>query len=240
MSAALTAAELEQARAHLAHAGPEQVLAWVEERFGDKAALASSFSVEDMVLIHLASLHAPRLRIFTLDTGRLPPETYEVLEVVRSRYRVEVETFFPEAGEVEALTRAKGHFSFRRGLEERHECCAIRKLKPLERALAGRAAWVTGLRREQSPTRTGVEVVEVDSQHGGLAKVSPLASWSEQQVWAYVAEHGLPYNALHDRGYRSIGCAPCTRALKPYEDVRAGRWWWEQPENKECGLHARR
>lgn len=223
----------------LASAPAHEVLAWVERRFGAKAAIASSFGVEDVVLIDLAARHAPSLRVFTLDTGRLHPETYDVMEVVRRRYGLSLETYFPDRTAVEALEREKGYFSFRQSIDERKACCGIRKVEPLNRALAGRGAWVTGLRREQSPTRTGVDPVELDAAHGGIAKVNPLASWSQGEVWAYVRENGLPYNALHDRGFPSIGCAPCTRAIKPFEDVRAGRWWWESPEHRECGLHAR-
>lgn len=239
MSAGYSEHEHRAVAAQLAGASTPEVLAWVEQRFGSRAAIASSFGVEDVVLIDLAARHAPSLKVFTLDTGRLHPETYEVMEAVRRRYRLELETYFPDRATVEALEREKGYFSFRQSVEERKACCAIRKVEPLNRALAGRGAWVTGLRREQSLTRTGVDLVEVDAAHGGLAKVNPLASWTQEEVWAYVREHGLPYNALHDRGFPSIGCAPCTRAIKPYEDVRAGRWWWESPEHKECGLHAR-
>jgi len=221
----------------LAGAPAEEVLAWADAEFGERAAIASSFGVEDVVLIDLAALHAPRIGIFTLDTGRLPPETYEVIEEVRRRYRAEVASFFPEARAVEQLEREKGFFSFRRSVEERKECCAIRKLEPLQRALSGKLAWLTGLRREQSPTRSAVEVIEIDAAHGGIVKLNPLAAWTEAQVWRYAREHDLPVNALHARGYPSIGCAPCTRAVAPGEDVRAGRWWWESPEHKECGLH---
>jgi phosphoadenosine phosphosulfate reductase len=231
-----TPAPLDEARA-LKDAPVEEVLAWVERRFGARAALASSFGVEDMVLIDLARKHAPSLRVFTLDTGRLPPETYELIEVTRNRYGIAVETFFPERTRVEALESTLGYFSFRKNLEARKECCAIRKVEPLRRALAGREAWVTGLRREQSITRTAVEIAEVDAEHGGLLKLNPLAAWTRQDVWAYVKANAVPYNALHDRGYPSIGCAPCTRAVKPYEDERAGRWWWEAREHSECGLH---
>jgi phosphoadenosine phosphosulfate reductase len=227
---------LDEARA-LKDAPVEQTLAWMERRFGARAALASSFGVEDMVLIDLARRHAPSLRVFTLDTGRLPPETYDLIEVVRNRYGVAVESFFPERERVEALESTQGYFSFRKSLEARKECCAIRKVEPLRRALVGREAWVTGLRREQSVTRTDVELVEVDTSHGGLLKLNPLAAWTQREVWAYIQAHGVPYNALHDRGYPSIGCAPCTRAVKPYEDARAGRWWWESREHSECGLH---
>lgn len=224
----------------LRNAPAEQILAWVEHRFGARAALASSFGAEDMVLIDLARQHAPSLRVFTLDTGRLPPETYDLIETLRRRYGLGVETFFPEREQVETLESTQGYFSFRESITARKACCAIRKVDPLRRALTGRSAWLTGLRREQSITRTAVEVLELDGEHGGLAKLNPLAGWSTQEVWAYIRDKGVPYNVLHDRGYPSIGCAPCTRAVKPYEDARAGRWWWESPENRECGLHVRR
>jgi phosphoadenosine phosphosulfate reductase len=233
-------AELDDARRALSAASAEEVLAWAAGRFGDRAAVASSFGVEDVVLVDLASRAAPRLRIFTLDTGRLPPETYETMEAVRERYGIAIETWFPDRAAVERLEREKGFFSFRRGVAERKECCAIRKVEPLARALAGRSAWVTGLRREQSVTRAAVDVVEIDAANGGILKLNPLASWTEAQVWEYAREHRVPVNALHARGYPSIGCAPCTRAVLPGEDVRAGRWWWESPEHKECGLHQRR
>lgn len=233
-----TAAEALRDEARALHAAPvEELLAWIESRFGARAALASSFGVEDMVLIDLARRHAPSLRVFTLDTGRLPSETYDLMEVVRHRYGVTVESFFPERERVEALESTQGYFSFRKSLEARRECCAIRKVEPLRRALAGREAWVTGLRREQSVTRTAVEVAELDASHGGLLKLNPLAAWTQREVWAYIKAHAVPYNALHDKGYPSIGCAPCTRAVKPYEDERAGRWWWESREHSECGLH---
>jgi phosphoadenosine phosphosulfate reductase len=235
----VSAEELRVASEELRDAPAEVVLAWIERRFGARAAIASSFGVEDMVLIDLARTHAPSVRLFTLDTGRLPPETYELMDVVRRRYGLEIETFFPERERVEALQSAKGYFSFKESIEARKECCGIRKVEPLRRALAGREAWVTGLRREQSVTRTEVQVVERDATHG-LLKVNPLVRWNSREVWTYVKERGVPYNVLHDRGYPSIGCAPCTRAVKPYEDERAGRWWWESAENRECGLHVRR
>jgi phosphoadenosine phosphosulfate reductase len=231
--------EFDRTARELSSASAEDILTWAERQFGARAAIASSFGAEDVVLIDLARKHAPSLRLFTLDTGRLPPETYELIETIRKRYGLEVETFFPQRERVEALESAQGYFSFRKSIEARKECCAIRKVEPLGRALAGRSAWVTGLRREQSVTRTGVEVLERDADHGGLLKLNPLAGWSSRQVWAYIRENGVPYNVLHDRGYPSIGCAPCTRAVKPYEDERAGRWWWESAENRECGLHVR-
>ena len=231
--------ELAREGARLAAAPASEVLAWAEARFGAGAAIASSFAVEDVVLIDLAARHAPSLRIFTLDTGRLPPETYVVMEAVRRRYGARSEAYFPERAPVEALLREKGFFSFRQSIDARKECCFIRKVEPLGRALAGRAAWATGLRREQSVTRTLVEVLERDAGHGGIAKLNPLAAWTEAEVWGYAHKHRLPINALHGRGFPSIGCAPCTRAVAPGEDARAGRWWWESPEHKECGLHVR-
>jgi len=235
----LSPEELAEAHARLAGAPAEAVLAWAESRFGAAAAIASSFGVEDVVLIDLAVRHAPRMRVFALDTGRLHPETYEVMEEVRRRYGVRIESYFRERASVEALVREKGLFSFRLSVAERKECCAIRKVEPLRRALQGRAAWVTGLRREQSVTRADVEVLEMDEAHGGIAKLNPLAAWSEAQVWEYARAHRVPTNVLHARGFPSIGCAPCTRAIAPGEDPRAGRWWWEAPEHKECGLHLR-
>ncbi|WP_375765753.1 phosphoadenylyl-sulfate reductase [Archangium gephyra] len=239
LSLALSQEELSATTQELLEAPAEVVLAWVERRFGARAAIASSFGAEDMVLIDLARTHAPSVRVFTLDTGRLPPETYELMDVARRRYGLEIETFFPERARVESLESTKGYFSFKQSIEARKECCGIRKVEPLRRALAGREAWVTGLRREQSVTRTEVQTVAADAEHG-LIKVNPLVRWSGKDVWAYIKANGVPYNALHDRGYPSIGCAPCTRAVKPYEDERAGRWWWESPENRECGLHVRR
>jgi len=237
MSPSMSPEEAQREGVRLASATAVETLAWAESRFGAGAVIASSFAVEDVVLIDLALKHAPSLRVFTLDTGRLPPETYEVMEELRRQRGLVVETYFPEREAVELMVREKGHFSFRRSIEDRKECCGIRKVEPLQRALAGRAAWVTGLRREQSVTRTAVEVLELDAAHGGIAKLNPLAAWTEAQVWSYAREHGLPVNALHARGYPSIGCVPCTRAIAPGEDARAGRWWWESAEHKECGLH---
>lgn len=216
---------------------PQEALEWVEREFGAKAAIASSFGLEDVVLIALARKHAPSVKVFTLDTGRLPAETYELMERIRVKYDVEIETFFPDTAAVQRLVTAKGTFSFRDSLENRKECCGIRKVEPLKRALAGRAAWITGLRREQSETRADVAVKEQDAAHGGIWKVNPLAEWTEAQLWDFVKANKVPVNALHAQGYPSIGCAPCTRAVKPGEGIRAGRWWWESPDHKECGIH---
>lgn len=232
-------AALAEARGELCEATAEQILAWVERTFGAAAAIASSFGVEDMVLVDLASRFAPSVRLFTLDTGRLHPETYDAMEAVRLRYGLQVESCLPERAAVEELERTQGFFSFRGSVPARKECCAIRKVEPLGRALSGRGAWLTGLRREQSVTRTEIEILERDPAHGGIVKLNPLASWTEAQVWAHVRAHDVPFNALHDEGFPSIGCAPCTRAVQPGENARAGRWWWESPEHKECGLHLR-
>lgn len=219
---------------------PRAVLARALEVYHPQIALASSFSIEDAVVLDLLMELRPDARVFAIDTGRLPPETYECAEALRRRYGVHIEWYFPKHEAVEALVRQKGLFSFRESVENRKECCGIRKVEPLERALSGLRAWITGLRREQSVTRAGLEVVERDDAHGGILKINPLAAWTLDDVWAYVRRKNIPYNRLYDAGYASIGCAPCTRAIAPGEDPRAGRWWWERPEHKECGLHVSR
>ena len=230
--------EIEEASRRLRQAPPAAVVAWALKRFGDHLSIASSFSVEDCVVIDMAMKAAPAdVRVFALDTGRLPDETYLTAERVRMKYSIEIAWYFPDRVRVENLITTKGLYSFRDSLDERHECCGIRKVEPLGRALADRAAWMTGLRNEQSVTRTDTPEVEVDRSHGGIAKVNPLVRWTMEEVRAYAKQHAVPVHPLHDRGYPSIGCAPCTRAIKPGEHPRAGRWWWEDPENKECGLH---
>lgn len=216
---------------------PREILAAGLTAASGPVKLASSFSVEDVVVIDLICRYHLPIGIFALDTGRLNEETFEVAETVSQRYGVPIEWHFPERDAVERLERDKGLFSFRESLENRHECCRIRKVEPLQRALKGLGGWVTGLRREQSVTRTGVAPLEVDHAHGGIVKINPLVFWSEQQVWDYANERRIPINRLHKRGYPSIGCAPCTRAIEPGEHPRAGRWWWEDPTHKECGLH---
>lgn len=201
--------------------------------------LATSFSVEDIVVIDLIHRYQLPIGLFALDTGRLNEETYEVADAVADRYGVKIDWYFPQAAAVEALERGKGLFSFRESLENRHECCQVRKLEPLSRALAALAGWVTGLRREQSVTRSGIAAIEVDADHGNIVKINPLLDWSEADLWDYANHERLPVNRLHRQGYPSIGCAPCTRAIHPGEDTRAGRWWWENAEHKECGLHRR-
>jgi phosphoadenosine phosphosulfate reductase len=205
-------------------------------KFGQKVALASSFGAEDMVLIDMLMRIDPHARIVTLDTGRLPQETYNVMDATRDRYGARIEVFFPQAEDVQSMVAERGVNLFYHSVELRKLCCGVRKMEPLKRALSGLDAWMTGLRREQSVTRTAVHKMEWDESNQ-LIKVNPLADWTAEDVWAYISEHNIPYNALHDRGYPSIGCGPCTRAVQPGEHERAGRWWWEHPETKECGLH---
>jgi len=202
------------------------------------ATFSSSLGAEDMVVLDLIQRHALPISTFTLDTGRLPEETYALLQRVEERYGACVEVFFPDAQSVQKLVAANGINGFYDSVDKRKACCGVRKLEPLGRALAGKRAWVTGLRAQQSVTRSGLAPRETDAERG-LEKFNQLADWSEADVWAYIRANDVPYNELHDRFYPSIGCAPCTRAITPGEDLRAGRWWWENPENKECGLHVK-
>lgn len=216
---------------------PKAVLARALELYHPAITLASSFSIEDAAIIDMLMKIRKDARVFALDTGRLNPETYECAEQLRRRYKVNIEWFFPRHDAVENLERSKGLFSFKESVENRKECCGIRKVEPLNRALSGMKAWITGLRREQSVTRTELQVVEIDESHGGIVKINPLAAWTLEDAWNYTRENRVPYNSLYDINYTSIGCAPCTRAIQPGEDQRAGRWWWENPDHKECGLH---
>jgi len=229
--------ELDEAVARLRSAAPEAVLAWALERWKGRIAVASSFSIEDCVVIDIAHAIDPAVRVFALDTGRLPEETYQTADRVRDKYGITIEWYFPAREAVEALERKKGLFSFMESLDNRHECCGIRKVEPLGRALAALDGWITGLRREQSVTRTDVGEIELDAGHGGIAKVNPIIGLTEAQLWAYADQRRVPVHPLHKRGYPSIGCAPCTRAVEPGEHPRSGRWWWENPDSKECGLH---
>ncbi|MFQ5519958.1 MAG: phosphoadenylyl-sulfate reductase [Candidatus Methylomirabilia bacterium] len=216
----------------------QETLSWALAEFHPRIALAASFGAEDVVIIDMLMELDPKVRVFTLDTGRLPAETYGLVEAIRERYGLAAEVYFPQAETVEAMVREHGVNLFYKSMENRKLCCGVRKVEPLGRALAGLDAWITGLRREQGVTRTLVRKVEVDPDSGRIVKVNPLADWTWDQVWAYIRARNVPYNALHDRGYPSIGCAPCTRAVKPGEDLRAGRWWWERnTAAKECGLH---
>ena len=203
------------------------------------AVFANSLGAEDMVIADLLARYDIAIEQFSLDTGRLPAETYALMQQTAEAYPTKpIKLFFPKAESVEHYVNTQGINAFYQSIELRKECCRIRKLEPLARALAGKKAWVTGLRSAQSTTRTDMQEEEWDAGNG-LAKFNPLLAWTEKDVWAYIKAYAVPYNALHDQHYPSIGCAPCTRAIAMGEDVRAGRWWWENPENKECGLHAK-
>lgn len=203
----------------------------------ERVALSASFGPEDIVILDLLTEIVQRPRVFTLDTGRLPEETYALIERVRERFEIDVEVFAPDAEQVETMVAERGPNLFYRSLDDRHRCCDVRKVLPLRRALATVDGWITGLRRDQTGTRARTPKIGLDLEHGLIWKVAPLADWTEAQVWTHIRERDLPYNALHDRGYPSIGCAPCTRAIEPGEDPRAGRWWWESDGPRECGLH---
>lgn len=211
------------------------LLAKIQQEYAP-AVFASSFGAEDMVLTDLIARYYPSISIFTLDTGRLPQETYDLMQAVRDRYGLSIQVYFPDAAEVECYVAQNGPNGFYQSVELRKRCCHIRKVEPLRRALAGKRAWITGMRREQAVTRDSLAVAVFDVENN-MQKFNPLCEWSNVEVWAYLKQHDVPYNKLHDRFYPSIGCAPCTRAISPGEDVRSGRWWWENPESKECGLH---
>jgi phosphoadenosine phosphosulfate reductase len=202
-------------------------------------ALASSFGVEDMVLTDAIARKGYGIGIFTLDTGRLPEETHKLMQETNERYGISVAVYFPKSESVERYYADHGANAFYRSLELRKACCHMRKVEPLSRALAGKKAWITGIRRDQAASRRELQELEFDADHG-IHKFNPLIEWTAADVWAYIKRFEVPYNALHDRGYPSIGCAPCTRAITVGEDPRAGRWWWEQGETKECGLHERK
>ncbi len=245
----------------------EEIIKWAIKEFQNTVALSSSNKDEDVVLIDMLIKafnelqtmdYEPQIlqpRIFTLDTGRLPEETYEVMEKIRQRYGINFEVYFPNTTEVEEMERKYGPNLFYESVEMRQLCCKVRKVEPLNRALENLDAWICGLRRGQSITRANIKKVEYEQRISKkfqtmtnelqttsletrmIVKINPLADWTEEDVWRYVKENNVPYNALHDKNYPSIGCAPCTRAIKPGEDIRSGRWWWEAPEKKECGLH---
>lgn len=217
------------------------LLVWAHETFGDRLAVATSFQAEGVVILDLLHELGLSARVLTVDTGRLPEETLELIDRVRSRYRLEVEIVYPRAEDVQELVRAGGPNLFLDGPESRIRCCSVRKVEPFRRALEGVECWVSGLRRSQGGARAQAGRVELDLNNrpaGGLLKLNPLLDWTEERVWERIRERRVPHHALYDRGYRSIGCAPCTRASRPAEEERASRWWWESGP-KECGLHPR-
>jgi len=203
----------------------EELIQWTIDQYGLKAGLACSFGMEDMVLIDIIAKAKGPITIFTLDTGRLHEETYQIMDRVRSHYGLEIKTYFPNLEQVQVLLREKGFFSFKESIENRKECCGIRKVEPLNRALGELNAWVTGLRRDQAVTRTQTPKVLEDADHSPLVKINPLADWTQDQVESYIEKNKVPVNALHKKNYPSIGCAPCTRPIEAGEDIRAGRWW---------------
>ncbi len=218
-------------------ASAEEVLRWAFERLHPRLALASSLQTEDMVVLDIAWRIQPKLRVFTLDTGRLHQETYDMMDRIRDRYSLELEVLFPDSAEVEAMVRAKGLNLFYESVENRHECCGVRKVNPLRKYLAGLDGWVTGLRRDQWASRSNIQKVELDAGNGGILKLNPIADWTQEQLDSYVQAHSVPRHALYSKGFTSIGCLPCTRPTRPGENPRAGRWWWEEDLQKECGLH---
>jgi phosphoadenosine phosphosulfate reductase len=214
------------------------ILKWSIENFGNKIALASSFGAEDVIIIDMmAKIDKTKTKILTLDTGRLNQETYDVMDEIRKKYDIFIESYFPNSEEVEKMVRRKGFNLMYESIENRKLCCGIRKVNPLNRALATLDGWITGLRREQAITRLNIKKIEIDSTHNNILKINPIADWSEDMVWKYIKENEVPYNKLHDKGYPSIGCEPCTRAISKGENRRSGRWWWEESSQKECGLH---
>jgi phosphoadenosine phosphosulfate reductase len=215
---------------------PQEILRWAYDTHPN-VVIVASFQAESSVIIDMASKLRDGVRVLTLDTGRLPQATYDMIDRIRERYGIAVEVVFPDPAEVTDMVTRDGVNLFYRSIELRSRCCEVRKSRPLERALRGQDAWITGLRREQAKTRTETPIVAPDPMHGGIAKIAPLAAWSKAQVWDYIKQNDIPYHRLYDLGYTSIGCEPCTRPTKPGEDERAGRWWWEDNDIKECSIH---
>ncbi len=232
------ARQLRDLNERFVNARAEEILSFFSDQYGNELAFATSLGAEDQVLTYLLSQINKDVRIFTLDTGRLFPETIDLIDKTNKLYDINISVYFPEFSQVEKMVNSKGINLFYESIENREECCHIRKIIPMKRALKGVKAWVSGLRSEQSVTRQDLSVVSWDEKFG-LVKINPLLNWTETQLWDFIKIHDIPYNELHDKGYPSIGCQPCTRAVEPGEDVRGGRWWWEMPENKECGLHKR-
>jgi thioredoxin-dependent adenylylsulfate APS reductase len=234
---ALSANEITQLAAQFETKSAEDVLRWALGRFGSRVALSNSLQTEDMVVLDIAARIDPKVRAFTLDTGRLHQETYDMMDRVRDHYGVQLEVLFPDPAEVRAMVEKKGLNLFYESIENRHECCGVRKVNPLRKLLANLDAWVTGLRRDQWASRQEIAKIEIDAANGGIVKLNPIADWTQQQLDEYVKAHNVPRHGLYAKGFTSIGCLPCTRATKPGENPRAGRWWWEEDGKKECGLH---
>ncbi|MDR1876169.1 MAG: phosphoadenylyl-sulfate reductase [Flavobacteriaceae bacterium] len=229
---------IEELNERFNHKSAEEIIAYFLKEYDDRIALASSLGLEDQVLTDMILKISPTARIFTIDTGRLFPETYSLIDKTNMKYNIKIDVYFPNNQSVEKYVKENGVNSFYESIEKRKSCCQIRKIEPLLRSLSQLNVWICGLRQEQSVTRTGVQAIEWDEANK-LIKINPLVHWSEQDVWDYINQHQVPYNVLHKKGFPSIGCQPCTRAIAEDEDIRAGRWWWENPEHKECGLHKR-
>jgi len=217
---------------------PQEVLKWSLDNLHPRIAMASSFGAEDVVVIDMLIKINPKARIFTLDTGRLNQETYDVMDAIRKKYNVNLEVMFPDQNEVEQMVRVNGLNLFYDSVGNRKLCCGIRKVHPLNRILSTLDGWITGLRADQTEVRSNASKIEFDEQHNGILKINPIIEWTWEQTWDYIKKYDIPYNKLHDKGFPSIGCEPCTRAIKSGEPLRAGRWWWESDSQKECGLHA--
>lgn len=230
--------EIEQLLSIYDQKAPEELLRFFLHRCGSRIALASSLGPEDQVLTDMILKINSSARIFTIDTGRLFPETYSLIAKTSAKYGVRIEVYFPEHHSVEEYVSEKGINAFYDSVESRKKCCRVRKIEPLNRALSTLDVWICGLRSQQAVTRTEAQMIEWDEVNG-LIKINPLVHWSEEAVWQYIKANGVPYNRLHTQGFASIGCQPCTRAVVEGEDIRSGRWWWESPEHKECGLHRR-
>ena len=215
----------------------EDTIRWALETFGQRVAISTSFQADSMVILDMAHRIDPSVRALTIDTGRLPKETYELIDRVRDHYGVRVEVLYPDATELSEMVSKHGVNPFYQSVSLRLLCCQIRKVNPLAHALEDMDAWISGLRRGQSESRAKTSKIEMDRTHDGVIKINPLADWSHDQVWDYIRTNDVPYNELYDKGYTSIGCEPCTRAIVPGEDFRAGRWWWEDGMPKECGIH---
>lgn len=216
---------------------PEDILAWASANLGRSVALATSFQVQGMVLVDMFAKANPEARIFTLDTGRLHSHTYDAMEKTREKYGINIEVLFPDRDEVEEMVTSRGVNLFYKSVENRRLCCQVRKTNPLNGYLKTLDAWITSIRADQTAQRAESSKFEIDYLHGRMLKINPMLDWTTEQVWEYVRKNDVPYNKLHDMGYPSIGCAPCTRAVEEGEDPRAGRWWWEQGSDKECGIH---
>ena len=232
----MTKKNIEKLENEIKNLNAQETLIYIYEKFKDKVVIASSLGAEDQVITDMAIKVSKKFKIFTLDTGRLPQETYDLIEETNKRYKIKIRIYFPEKKEVEKIVNEHGPNLFYESIEKRKMCCQIRKVDVLKMVLKNYNVWITGLRQEQSITRQNIKKIEWDNNFN-LIKINPIFDWKTEDIWDYIKKYKVPYNKLHDKNYPSIGCAPCTRAIDKGEDIRSGRWWWEQPEQKECGIH---